>query len=263
MKQLNAIEYYLCRLREECERKSCAEVGAFMLSRALRMSFTTNSSIWYRLPLLNYLPVIQPKISTDFDIMPVSQAKDFFRRNHSFFPWMYIDEELDVAAAKEHIFPSFSIDGRVISYLKVGVKEAYMLDFCRVLHLPPATAIIYDSFVLPEFRRKGLGASILSRTADHLRKKGFTTLWAQIPEWNAASVKMTVRAGFQPVGKVRYIRSFGKEVFLKQPKDFPLRLRVTGNQRELALDDGGAGESAHYRKRLNEQAKQTEINSPS
>jgi GNAT superfamily N-acetyltransferase len=262
MNQLNTIEYYDRRLREECERKSYFEVGALVLARALRKSFTTTSSIWYHLPLRGSLPSIQPKILAEFNIMPFSEAKDYFQRNNALFPWMYIDQELEVAAVNGHVFPSFSIDGRVVAYLKVGVKEVYVLDFHRVLHLPPATAIIYDTFVVPELRCRGLGESILSRTAHYLEDAGYQALWAQIPEWNVASTKMNIKAGFQPVGKVRYIRSFGKEVFRKHPKTFPLHFKVNGKENELVLNAPVDVGNQLYWKHCYEQEKQMEVHCP-
>ncbi|RJP20671.1 MAG: N-acetyltransferase [Candidatus Abyssobacteria bacterium SURF_5] len=217
-------KYYYLRLREEYSENGLLDTGTFVCSSAIRKAFLTNSSTWYRLELRNCLPLIKPRVAAQFDFMDLEQATEYFRNRHVSFPWMFSESELEVAAFNGHKFPCFLVDGAITAYLKVGISNVYVFDYKQAVHLAPATAIFYDGFVEPSYRCKGLGAAILSATAAFLKEAGFHTVWAQIPAWNVASIRMTLNAGFEPVGEARYFRVLGREFLFNRPKSLPLRL---------------------------------------
>jgi GNAT superfamily N-acetyltransferase len=236
MNTIVTLKRYSQRFREEYRRRPVSELGHRILSHLARKSFETNTSCWFHLSLRDQFDLVKPKIPVQFGFMQFDEAVRFFRQNHHQFPWMYLEKEMQVAAECGHRFPSFSVDKRVVAYLKVGVTKAYVLDFDEILHLPAGVAIYYDGFVAPEFRCKKLGSAILSKTAQSLQQEGFKAVFTQVALWNIPSRTMNLLAGHKPVGQTRYIRLFGRRAIWNHPKNFPLRFEVNDRrEKELRL----------------------------
>jgi GNAT superfamily N-acetyltransferase len=230
--------YYYRRLQEEISSGGVFRMGSLFVRSALKKGVATNSSIWYRFPLSDALPLKNTSLPVAYDLMNFEEAKRFFEENNSSFPWMYIEPELDAATQYGHMFPCLRLHGKVVAYQKIGLSKAYVLDFQRLLTLPPGTTISYDAFVEPSYRGKGLGTSLLSLTAHYLKQAGYRIIWAQIPSWNVTSANMTRSAGFIPLGEVRYIRLLGKEMFFKRPRTLPLHFARCGPpNHELKLEE--------------------------
>jgi GNAT superfamily N-acetyltransferase len=231
-------EYYYRRFQEEISSGGVFRTGSLFVRGAIRKGIATSSSVWYRFPLSDAIPVIKPLLPVAYGLLTFEEAKEFFEKNNPSFPWMYIEQELDAARRHGHIFPCLRLNGSVVAYQKIGLSKAYVLDFGRLLALPSGATISYDAFVEPSCRGKGLGTSLLSLTAHYLKQAGYRIIWAQIPSWNVTSAKMTRSAGFIPLGEVRYVRLFGKEMFFKRPRNLPLRFERCGSSAgELKLEE--------------------------
>lgn len=248
MSTIATLKKYSNKFRREYQRRSLSELGLLIFSYLARKSFVTNSSFWFYLSLLDPLTAVQPKISAEFGFMKFDEALNFFRQNHEKYPWMYMENEMQIAAECGHRFPCYSIDGKVVAYLKVGITKAYVMDFEQVLHLSPGTVTFYDGFVVPQFRSQGLGSAILSTTAQFLKREGFNCIFNQVPVWNIASRTMNLHAGFAKAGETRYLRLFGKKIIWRDPKDFPLRFVL--NQRKKKELRLGASPNGFSEKRL-------------
>lgn len=187
-----------------------------------RKALATNKAAWYRLSLDEFVPRSETTDSLRFGFMDFDEASDFFRTNHEFFPWMFFDEEMQVARTARHMFPCLKDEDRVVGYIKLGIEKVFLLDFGRILNIPPDAAFIYDTFVAPPYRGRGTGATLIGMTAGFAREEGFRSLWCHIPPWNEPSKKAFGRCGFRPVGEVRFVRLLGRELLWKQPGNFPL-----------------------------------------
>jgi ribosomal protein S18 acetylase RimI-like enzyme len=238
MSTIVTLKKYSNRFREEYQRRGLTELGSLIFSHLARKSYTTNSSCWFHLSLHDPLTAVKPKVPAQFGFMQFEEAINFFREKSKRFPWMYQENEIQVAAECGHRFPCYSMDGQVVAYLKVGITKAYIFDFEQVVYLSPGTATFYDGFVAPEFRCQGLGSAILSSTAQFLQHEGFETILNQVPLWNTPSRKMCLIAGFTEVSQTRFIRLFEKQIIWNNPKTFPLHFELNRRKEKvLRLDD--------------------------
>ncbi|GAB4345967.1 MAG: hypothetical protein Kow0099_26780 [Candidatus Abyssubacteria bacterium] len=210
--------YYLGRLSEE--RRERGLVGALAQTSRFfaNKMFVTNKATWYRLDVENR--ALSPQCEAfEFGLMDFLEASDFFEANHHSFSWMFIEQELEVARATAHRFPCLRDGGKVIGYIKFGIERVFVNDFGQVMAIPPDAAFIYDTFIMPTHRSEGLAKYLISRTVDFAKENGFRCVWCHIPAWNKPSISAFTHAGFEAVGKVRYLRVLRKEFLLKRPRN--------------------------------------------
>jgi len=67
---------------------------------------------------------------------------------------------------------------------------------------------ILDLAVLPERRRRGIGAALLNTTWNALQREGVKELYLEVRETNSAAIALYRQRGFRPVGvRPRYYRN--------------------------------------------------------
>lgn len=234
--------YYSARLREEFASQGPVGLSKLVALNLKRKAVNTNKATWYHLCLGEFSSSAHVDASTTFDLMSLNEASDFFKRNHKSFPWMFLERELEVALEAEHLFPCLRDKGKVVGYIKLGIGKVFIVDFERIMHIPPTTAFVYDTFVMPSHRHMGLGTLLVDMTARLARDKGFRNLWCHIPSWNGPSIRAFGKVGFKPVGEVRFLRLLGKEFFCRRHGMVPLSFDgVPGECGALKLNEDLAG----------------------
>jgi ribosomal protein S18 acetylase RimI-like enzyme len=181
--------------------------------------FVTNSAFWFRKDLNKSLTLTNnPSKGFYAHFNSWHETKKFLKDNHHNFPWMYIEEEINVANECNHIFPGLWHNSQMIGYLKIGFDKVYVHDFDNIINIPGDTAFIYDFFVIPEYRMKGLGELLISESLLFLKSKGYKYVWCHIPGWNKPSIKAFESCGFEKIKSIRFLRMFTKKMYLRDPE---------------------------------------------
>ena len=218
-------------LRRKITRAYREEGLAGVASRTFRLVrnrlLTTNCSIWFRRSLEYPADEISPSCSTpelhvELLIEDKSRLISWLRAHHEKHPWMALPDELAVAVECGHIFAAFVLNGRIVGYVKVGLDRVYVHDFRRTIRFPTGDCFVYDTFVLPDFRRRGIAYRGLIEAMGQLKRRGLLRIWCHIEGWNTGSLELFRRAGFQKVARVRFVRTLGFAFFVRD-SIFPSR----------------------------------------
>ena len=87
----------------------------------------------------------------------------------------------------------------------VGVFKGDVED--RIFYKPRYAGVIREFYVLPEYRRKGIGKRLMMEGIEHLRKKGAELILAAFPALNEIAVNFYKKMKFRPI---EYL--FAKEI---------------------------------------------------
>lgn len=90
--------------------------------------------------------------------------------------------------------------GKVVGLVKADVRR-------RRFYEPPLVGEIVDFYVLPEFRRRGLGEELVGQAKAKLREKGAQIVTAEFPSQNQIAVSFYQKNGFRPVISVYATKS--------------------------------------------------------
>lgn len=88
-----------------------------------------------------------------------------------------------------------SDDGRIIGTLVSEVRE-------RLFYEPRMEGVIMDFYIMPEFRRKGIGKMMMDEAIRLLREMGAHVISAEFPAQNQISVAFYRKYGFRPMMNV-------------------------------------------------------------
>lgn len=82
-------------------------------------------------------------------------------------------------------------DGKVVGFIKADIKE-------RIFYKPKMEGNIVEFYLLPEYRRKGIGAAFLDYAIDLLRQKT-EIITAEFPSLNEIAVEFYTRLRFRGI----------------------------------------------------------------
>ncbi len=193
-------------------RSAYAEHGPLGLipaaaARAANIAFGANQAWWFARDLTEKIEPAEAHLPLTFQHNNACATIKWMRTLQK--PSVVHPAELEVARAEGHYLVNVRHEGKIIGYVKVGFGRVYIQDYGRVVSFRPHEAFIYDTFVLPEYRRKKVASAAIAYCLKLLADKGYLKLYCHIPPWNVASITAYRRAGFQQLRKIRYRRILG------------------------------------------------------
>lgn len=79
----------------------------------------------------------------------------------------------------------------------VGVVRAQVRE--RLFYTPELEGVILDIYLLPLYRRRGVGEYLLQETTAHLKEKGAGLVTAEFPTQNEIAARFYAKRGFRPI----------------------------------------------------------------
>ena len=181
------------------------------------LAYTTNGAIWFCRLLDEILPEIDiPDVR--IVIAAESEFEKWLQQHQGAFPWIYVEREVLATRNDPKLAFIAKIDGKIVAYLKVAVNKAYILDYDAQIPLPANAVFIQDTFVLPEFRRKGIASCTISNAMTYLKNQGYCKIFCHVPKWNTASTDTYTGLGFKACGHIRFLRIFKWKIYSTKPE---------------------------------------------
>lgn len=180
------------------------------LRKASRLVFDTNSAIWFEKDLSQNLPEQNITIPLDINLSAPQETISWIKNQGE--RWMYNPQEIKIGLQENHYFANAKYNGNIIGYCRIGIGKAYIADYKKAITLEPGTAFICDTYVIPEFRSRGIATFLKVKLMQELRRQGFKKIRNHVPAWNISSLKVSEKLGFKKVFYARHIRILG---FLK------------------------------------------------
>jgi ribosomal protein S18 acetylase RimI-like enzyme len=82
--------------------------------------------------------------------------------------------------------------GKVVGLVRATVRE-------RPFYVPEAEGVIQDIYLLPLYRRHGVGEYLLRETVRHLKERGAGLVTAEFPTQNEIASRFYAKRGFRPI----------------------------------------------------------------
>jgi GNAT superfamily N-acetyltransferase len=204
---MRALRYYKLRARRVLRKEGIGGLLRKAVRRIRTILGASNCAVWFKKDLREIRSVTTGAENVSVE-MANHDIEQWLSEHHAAYPWMYIAEEIRCATENGHLFAAIRAAGSIIGYIKIGLKRVYILDFDHEIPLPPDTAFIYDTFLLPSYRGKKIIRFALDETSKQLTLRGIRYIWCHIPLWNHASRKAFEQCGFKAAGFIRFVRVF-------------------------------------------------------
>lgn len=82
--------------------------------------------------------------------------------------------------------------GRVVGVIRAEIRS-------RIFYEPLIAGVITDLYVLPSFRRRGVGEALISSLTKILKARGIRLVSAEFPPMNKIAVEFYTSLGFKPL----------------------------------------------------------------
>ncbi|MGC9180611.1 MAG: GNAT family N-acetyltransferase [Vulcanisaeta sp.] len=97
--------------------------------------------------------------------------------------------------SKGHLILVAEDMGKIVGVLKADIRE-------RLFYSPSIEGAIVDFYVMPEYRRKGLGKMMLEKAIVMLRERGAQLITAEFPTQNQIAINFYNKMGFRSLVSV-------------------------------------------------------------
>ena len=186
------------------------------MGKLRRKAYKTNRACWYCKNLkeggTRFLKV-NPELR--FEFYKFSETVQWIREIQDKFPWILKKKEIHTSDIYNHYYSNLKTDGELIGFIKIGIDHVYVEDYESEISLADDEVFIYDTFILPEYRKRYLGSIMLQCALNELERIGVSYVFCHIPGWNEASIRLYRSLGFRPVVHVRYLRLLRFRFFSK------------------------------------------------
>ena len=85
---------------------------------------------------------------------------------------------------------------KVVGFVRAHVRE-------RPFYAPEQEGVILDIYLLPLYRRRGVGEFVLRETSNALKAKGAAIVTAEFPAQNEIAARFYSKRGFRPITAVQ------------------------------------------------------------
>ncbi len=83
-------------------------------------------------------------------------------------------------------------NNKVIGVLKADIRERFFND-------PAIEGYIIEFYIMPEYRKQGLGTELLQLAIEKLKQRGAQIIAAEFPSQNKIAVEFYAKQGFRPI----------------------------------------------------------------
>ena len=160
--------------------------------------------------LAKEIPRIETKISVEIRKATIRDLRDYA---HFGRPPLRRDKALKRLNNGDLCFIALW-EGIIIGYMWTTLKrKVYIPEFEREIAFKDEEGYLYDGFVFPDFRRKGLFKKMVEESLHYLKSQNVKRVKGITVTTNRASERVMRDTGFYAVRLVRFVRIFGFQRF--------------------------------------------------
>ncbi|HEV2519820.1 MAG TPA: GNAT family N-acetyltransferase [Thermoplasmata archaeon] len=127
------------------------------------------------------------------------------RLNEEFDPLLKVRDDAEARAAEVLSADLANPKGVVLAAEGVGADRDKVVGVVRAqvrerkFYLPELEGVILDIYLLPLYRRRGVGEYLLKETTARLKALGATVVTAEFPSNNEIAARFYQKRGFRPI----------------------------------------------------------------
>jgi ribosomal protein S18 acetylase RimI-like enzyme len=131
------------------------------------------------------------------------------RLNEEFDPLLKVRDDADQQARQILKADISNPKAVVLAAEGVGADKDKVVGFVRALvrerpfYAPEHEGVILDIYLLPLYRRRGVGEYVLRETSNALKAKGAGVVTAEFPAQNEIASRFYTKRGFRPITAVQ------------------------------------------------------------
>ena len=107
--------------------------------------------------------------------------------------------------------------GLAVGWAWIGYEKVHLAPLGRSLLLPPGTGYLYEAYVRPGARRRGIGKALVGARCQRARQHGCDRLLTHVVEGNLASLRSLQAHGFAITGRTHFLKALVLRMWTRSP----------------------------------------------
>lgn len=125
--------------------------------------------------------------------------------------------QFKTALRHDHDLVLASEAGRVLGWAWIGYERVYLPPLGREIRLPHDTAYLYEAYVRPEARGRGIGSALVAARCRQATERHARRLLTHVVDGNLPSRRALTRHGFRVVGRTHFLKVLALRVWTSEP----------------------------------------------
>ena len=126
-----------------------------------------------------------------------------------------------VALEHEHDLVLAQHDGQTLGWAWLGYERVYLPPLGRDIRLAPGVAYLYDAYVRPGERGRGIGRRLVGERCALADRRGLERLLTHVLVGNEPSARALQAHGFEIVGRTVFLRALALRLWTREPLPSP------------------------------------------
>jgi ribosomal protein S18 acetylase RimI-like enzyme len=108
-----------------------------------------------------------------------------------------------------------------VAWAWLGYERVYLPPLGREIHLPPGIAYLYEAYVRPASRGRGIGKALVGARCQQARAAGCERLLTHVLAGNQPSLQALRAHGFAVSGRTEFLKALALRVWTRDPLPVP------------------------------------------
>jgi GNAT superfamily N-acetyltransferase len=126
-----------------------------------------------------------------------------------------------VALAHDHDLVIATLGGDTLGWAWIGYEQVHLSPLGRAIRLEPGAAYLYDAYVRPSYRGRGIGRGLVHARCMRASERGITRLLTHVLVGNEPSLRSLRAEGFRALGRTIFLRALTLRMWVRQPVPAP------------------------------------------
>lgn len=122
-----------------------------------------------------------------------------------------------IALENDHDLILAERDGETLGWAWIGYRRVFLAPLGRSIRLQEGTGYLYDVFVRPAERGRGIGRALVAARVAQAESAGITRLVSHVMLGNIPSRRALERHGFTVVGQTAFLRLLAIRLWTRTP----------------------------------------------
>lgn len=108
-------------------------------------------------------------------------------------------------------------DKTTVAWAWIGYERVFLTPLGREILVPAGTAYLYESYVRPSARRRGIGAALVAARCRRAAQVQCERLLTHVVDGNSASLRALRAHGFEVTGRTFFVKALALRMWTRSP----------------------------------------------
>jgi ribosomal protein S18 acetylase RimI-like enzyme len=157
--------------------------------------------------------LVTPPAGVTIEFLAREARRDWICSHASEMDW----PQFRSALQHDHDLVVATRNGETLGWAWIGYESVFLTPLGRQMQLPTGTAYLYEAYVRPSARRRGVGTALVAARCRRAVERQCDRLLTHVVEGNTPSLRALQVHGFEITGRTHFLKALALRVWTRSP----------------------------------------------